>query len=1278
MSEPRRIDARNVGPTIGKKKERKNEPSYRFEVELRESTTDYFPEISFADLVEDRKKSEAPLDPGDNINMKEVEAIAKRMEEKYGGGSKRKRQVEDFCDLGEGYDDNDSFIDNAEAYDELVPSYLTTKLGGFYINSGSLDFKEVSHSASADGNGDDSSSEFQSGRKPKRSIKLVDSMSEDEELQVKKKATRRVQVSAESCEGDERPKKLGRPKKQKNKIMFEGDSEKGKRSETISENVARKYDSVIDDVINQYMQDDSSSEEPSLNGVGGTTATSEPSASKAQAAGVGIAVAVPPSSSAGSSLGFSDGSMPKELPKLPDCLSDSYLSQIDELKKVAECSSDGKQKFFSAEVNQMLLRLATNSRHLSGSQRKDVFTYLCCFLPVGRETLMKRVKLLTLKEEDSKLRAPLDKLKQAVEQAMPSLMDKYHIDSAAAAQALLDSREADAAAADKMRDEPTALSDDDDDRPADLQLTENGADKKAKNLTVRKKRKKFPWTDQLRMLLCAVVQLKMDSYLTTKTKGQLPEDFVKEFLEEEVKVFWPKGWMQTRVLYKESRTAHSQWTSQPVNKPKKPGLPGIARAADNTTVPQLRRAELEKAPAGSSSTAAGGAPTGSSSTAAGGAPIGSSSTAAGGADAPPAPRTTILDDDDDAEDSESLGGECASSSDEHPRKEDDCRDRNASAAGCYGEAHSVAGGNSNNSNSNVNNANGYKLAKQPASHAVVASSREAEQKLQPDASSRDAAACTASTPTSNPSGFVVAVSTVGNGPSGRPLAVGAINTVPARAAIFPALTAAVSKAATLDHQNAGVTVSTSVGASQSSGARSQGHLTVTSARPHSVPNAISILDTSKVAATSAGTIAAAKLAMLGDRGPSPGALPPTSVHSSAGKVMVKLSHGNYQRSAELQRHQQHDHAHAGTGAATIAVKRLPQQSEQVPLGTAITTNASDRDLGLEPSRGRLPSANHVVTTSLAPGSAAQHSAVNSPSTTLTGHANFQKKPSANLPVPSSGSPTFIKPESRPGPQGIPSSHETVQQQRPCALDGQTSGTSGVTASTVTSKSQTLWHQTTPRPPYIMQPPARQLTPQQQLLQQQRRQSVPLQQQQQSRIVQHRPALTPEQLALKEMQRQQQGHLTVDQIMKLASTSVQYSSSASSTASSSASLQQLPVPAKLKSAPQVQTVLSAVGQASNKLHQPWAINANSAHAGPVSESFCVPTQPTAKAGRLDTGTVVHGCTTSAPPISRSPIPTQRPTLMASHVVGSSSSISGHTGASFSSVDQAYLNSLPKKS
>ncbi|KAJ8971042.1 hypothetical protein NQ317_002308 [Molorchus minor] len=81
----------------------------------------------------------------------------------WGTGMKKKRKgrKDDYADIGMGYDETDSFIDNTDGYDEIIPQNVTTLHGGFYINCGALEFKtddeassEIS-SSSSDSEDDD-------------------------------------------------------------------------------------------------------------------------------------------------------------------------------------------------------------------------------------------------------------------------------------------------------------------------------------------------------------------------------------------------------------------------------------------------------------------------------------------------------------------------------------------------------------------------------------------------------------------------------------------------------------------------------------------------------------------------------------------------------------------------------------------------------------------------------------------------------------------------------------------------------------------------------------------------------------------------------------------------------------------------------------------------------------------------------------------------------------------------------------------------------------------
>ena len=135
--------------------------TYQFNISLSETNGDDYTEVSYLDLVakeEQRlrklaiaKKAEkqmslSGLDPYASDDDDKLKKLAAELEAKYAekpnkkGGKKRK--INDYDHLGEGYDESDPFIDNSECFDEVVPQEITTAHGGFYINTGALEFKE--------------------------------------------------------------------------------------------------------------------------------------------------------------------------------------------------------------------------------------------------------------------------------------------------------------------------------------------------------------------------------------------------------------------------------------------------------------------------------------------------------------------------------------------------------------------------------------------------------------------------------------------------------------------------------------------------------------------------------------------------------------------------------------------------------------------------------------------------------------------------------------------------------------------------------------------------------------------------------------------------------------------------------------------------------------------------------------------------------------------------------------------------------------------------------
>lgn len=118
-------------------------PTVRFNLPLPQPTDGHYNEFSYAKLLSDVVKKKQEQNPQEDASEdQKLAALAKKFEEKYGPKNKRMIRDQDYMDIGYGYDSEDSFVDDSEAYDEFVPHSLDTKYGGFYINTGDLEFKD--------------------------------------------------------------------------------------------------------------------------------------------------------------------------------------------------------------------------------------------------------------------------------------------------------------------------------------------------------------------------------------------------------------------------------------------------------------------------------------------------------------------------------------------------------------------------------------------------------------------------------------------------------------------------------------------------------------------------------------------------------------------------------------------------------------------------------------------------------------------------------------------------------------------------------------------------------------------------------------------------------------------------------------------------------------------------------------------------------------------------------------------------------------------------------
>ncbi|KAM4697704.1 ubinuclein-1 [Rhinophrynus dorsalis] len=563
MAEPRRVQLTCLPPTASQNhpsakkpriEEQESEPpaaaTLRIELTLFEPDQKKCPEFNYPELLrnlqgkvkkslsgEKAQKKVLNLFDDEAAGRKEVEDLAKKFEEKYGNKKRRRDRMQDMIDMGYGYDESDSFIDNSEAYDELVPASLTTKHGGFYINTGTLQFRQVSES-------EDESVKEKKKKSPKKIKERGEKVRRKKREEEKKKKQKHSKPGFIALNRAKDKKKKKHTAISEMLARFQREKEAEKNSVLLPPSGPSNKPPAIAPPPPSLPPPPPKEGEPAPDPPNSTLV---PSAEVMKSASAADSITErekvinkPPDKKDG--VQAAKGTVECKKPvSIPEGLPSALEKRIKELTKAVR-ASEGEKKtiLFTQEMNTALLDIYLLSRDLTSTQSCAVFTHLSSVLPCSKETLVKWASRLYLHKQGGRLREPLRKLKEAVMRAMPEQINKYNEECKVHNQAKYTKILED----DKEKDQKAASEDEEED--------EKGGRKAAGP------RKKFQWNEEIRQLLCQLVRIKVDMFEPDGGGSPSLEDYLKSFLDVEVKSVWPRGWMQGRALFKESRRLYPQ------------------------------------------------------------------------------------------------------------------------------------------------------------------------------------------------------------------------------------------------------------------------------------------------------------------------------------------------------------------------------------------------------------------------------------------------------------------------------------------------------------------------------------------------------------------------------------------------------------------------------------------------------------------------------------------------------------------------------------------------
>uniref|UniRef100_A0A4W6G8B4 Ubinuclein 1 n=1 Tax=Lates calcarifer TaxID=8187 RepID=A0A4W6G8B4_LATCA len=497
-----------------------------------------FPEFSYSQLIDNKinhTEDKGPLSKFEEEEKREndeVAALAKKLEEKYGGKPKKKKdRIQDLIDIGFGYDEEDSFIDNSEAYDEFVPASITTKFGGFYVNSGVLQFRQASDTETEDLTTEEKTLE------PSKKRKLNGGQDKPKKKhctageEVKNNMDPKSSTLSEIGPNDETKKK--KKKKAVGTLSVTSMLKKFQREKEKERQKMEKANQRAAGIMGLPTIPLCPADAAGGGGSGLTDPLLSLIGSTNDHALIQAASTVDFDIDLDSLLDVSDEtSSPKSFPQ-PATETQLFQpktntpTQINVVLAAKTSEGESKLKFFTPEINSILLDIELQCREQSSQLRSKVYTHLSSFLPCSRDTLLKRAKKLLLTHQVSVLNDPVQKLKEAIGKVMPEQIACY----------LANCQTYEQVKASKATEE----------RNVNAGPEDNVEEKGGKRGGPKKL---FKWNEEIRECLCQLLRPRMDRYKKERKGSQETEEYLKTLLDSEVKPLWPKGWMQSRsVMY---------------------------------------------------------------------------------------------------------------------------------------------------------------------------------------------------------------------------------------------------------------------------------------------------------------------------------------------------------------------------------------------------------------------------------------------------------------------------------------------------------------------------------------------------------------------------------------------------------------------------------------------------------------------------------------------------------------------------------------------------------